>query len=121
VNIAKAVDSSIRLRSKKELIEGFVDKMTVSGNVEEDWKLFVSEQKEKELNSLIETERLKPAETQRFVNNALRDGILRTTGTDIDGILPPISRFAITGERARIKDGVINKLLVFFEKYFGAA
>lgn len=121
VNIAKAVDSSIRLRSKKELIEGFVDKMTVSGNVEEDWKQFVSEQKEKELNSLIETERLKPAETQRFVNNALRDGILRTSGTDIDGILPPISRFAITGERARIKDGVINKLLVFFEKYFGAA
>lgn len=121
VNIAKAVDSSIRLRSKKELIEGFVDRMTVSGNVEEDWKQFVLEEKEKELNSLIETEKLKPAETQRFVNNALRDGILRTTGTDIDGILPPISRFAITGERARVKDGVINKLLVFFEKYFGAA
>jgi type I restriction enzyme R subunit len=121
VNIAKAVDSSIRLRSKKELIEGFVDRMTVSGNVEEDWKQFVSEQKEKELNSLIETEKLKPEKTQKFVENALRDGILRTTGTDIDGILPPISRFTITGERARIKDGVINKLLVFFEKYFGAA
>ena len=121
VNIAKAVDSSIRLRSKKELIEGFVDRMTVSGNVEEDWKQFVSEQKEKELNSLIETEKLKPEKTQKFVENALRDGILSTTGTDIDGILPPISRFTITGERARIKDGVINKLLVFFEKYFGAA
>ena len=70
---------------------------------------------------MIESEKLTQSKTQKFVENDLRDGIIRTTGTDIDGILPPISRFTITGERARIKDGVINKLLVFFEKYFGAA
>lgn len=121
VNIAKAVDSSIRLRSKKELIEGFVEKMTVSGNVEEDWKQFVSEQKETELKALIETEKLKSDETRRFVNNALRDGNLRTTGTDIDEVLPPMSRFINPGERDRKKQGVINKLLLFFEKYWGAA
>ena len=45
------------------------------------------------------------------------DGSLKTTGTEIDRIMPPVSRFG--GGRAVKKQGVIERLKVFFEKYFG--
>ena len=93
VDIRKAVDSSMQLRSKKELIEGFIDKVNVNTKVEEDWQRFVDEQKENDLDNLIKEERLKPEETKKFINNSFRDGILKTTGTDVDKILPPVSRF----------------------------
>ena len=51
-------------------------------------------------------------------DNSFRDGALKTTGTDIDRILPPASRFG-GGNRQERKRGVIVKLLGFFEKYSG--
>ena len=115
--IDKAVNSSIELRSKKALIEGFIARVNVSADLDEDWQKFVREQKETDLNALIEDEALKPEETKRFMDNALRDGALKTTGTDMDGLLPPISRFG--GGRAEKKQTVIDKLMAFFEKYLG--
>ncbi|MEG1985441.1 MAG: type I restriction endonuclease subunit R, partial [Oscillospiraceae bacterium] len=117
--IDKAVNSSIELRSKKELIEGFISRVNTSANVEDDWGKFVSEQKESDLSAIIENEKLKSTETRKFVDNAFRDGVLKTTGTDIDKILPPVSRFGGGGGRAAKKQSVIQKLLDFFEKYLG--
>ena len=53
------------------------------------------------------------------MHNAFRDGALKTTGTDVDKILPPVSRFGGGGSRDKKKQTVIDKLKVFFEKYFG--
>ena len=53
------------------------------------------------------------------MQNAFRDGALKTTGTDVDKILPPVSRFGGGGSRDKKKQIVIDKLKVFFEKYFG--
>jgi len=117
--IDKAVGSSIELRSKKELIEGFILKVNISSSVDDDWHKFVLEQKEADLSTMIDAEKLKPDETRRFVDNAFRDGILKTTGTDVDKILPPVSRFGGGGGRTVKKQGVIDKLLSFFEKYLG--
>ena len=61
---------------------------------------------------------IKQEETKKFIDNSFRDGILKTTGTDIDKILPPVSRFG-GGNRAAKKQNVIEKLMIFFEKYFG--
>ena len=52
------------------------------------------------------------------MENAFRDGEIKTAGTDIDKLMPPISRFG-GGGRAMKKQGVIDKLKTFFEKYFG--
>jgi len=118
VSIDKAVNSSIQLRSKKELIEHFIDTVNASTKVDEDWRRFVHEQKESDLAELISEEKLKQEETKRFMDNSFRDGILKTTGTDIDKIMPPVSRFG-GGNRAAKKQSVIEKLMKFFEKYFG--
>ncbi|MCL2829271.1 MAG: type I restriction endonuclease subunit R [Betaproteobacteria bacterium] len=115
--IEKAVSSSMELRSKKALIEGFIERVNTSTQVDDDWQKFVQEQKERDLSSLIAAENLKPEETRRYVDNSFRDGAMRTTGTDLDRILPPVSRFG--GGRAARKQGVIERLTAFFEKYLG--
>lgn len=115
--IDKAIKSSLELRSKKELIEHFIETINAKTDVEKDWRKFVAEQKEADLTDIITKEKLKPEEARKFIENSLRDGILKTTGTDIDKIMPPISRFG--GGRATKKQEIIKKLKAFFEKYFG--
>lgn len=118
--IDKAVNSSIALRSKKELIERFVEQVNVSETTPDNWQQFVKVQKEEDLSELIADEKLKEQEARRFVDIAFRDGTLKTTGTDIDKILPPVSRFGNGGgNRAVKKQSVIDKLVSFFEKYLG--
>ena len=91
--IDKAVNSSIELRSKKELIEGFLARVNHTTQVDDEWRRFVVEQKENDLTKIIGDEQLKEEETQRFIAGSFRDGVLKTTGTDVDRILPPVSRF----------------------------
>lgn len=119
VDISKAIGASLQLRSKKELIENFIASVNASTDVDTDWQTFVKQQKEADLNEIIETENLRPEETQRFVESSFRDGEIRTTGTDIDKILPPMSRFGGSGNRQEKKQSVIQKLMSFFERYFG--
>ena len=121
-SIDRAIDSSIQLRSKKELIHGFINTMNATTVVERDWHTFVAQQKEEDLGEIIQTEKLKPEETKRFLDNSFRDGTLKTTGTDIDKLMPPVSRFGRGGgKRAAKKQGIIAKLASFFEKYLGVA
>ena len=75
---------------------------------------YVQQQKQQELEQIIAEEKLKPAEAQRFVANAFRDGAFKTTGTDIDQILPPVSRFG-GGNRTEKKKTIIQRLAQFFE------
>ena len=116
--IDRAIDSSLQLRSKKALIHGFIQTVNAETEVDRDWQAYVRQQKQQELEEIIAEEKLKPAEAQRFVDNAFRDGALKTTGTDIDKILLPVSRFG-GGNRAEKKKSIIRRLAQFFEKYFG--
>lgn len=118
VAIDKAIKSSLQLRSKKELIENFIATINTSTDVNTDWQRFVREQRETDIQTLIAEEKLKPEETRKFVENAFRDGVLKTTGTDVDRLMPPVSRFG-GGSRDKKKQTVIEKLKAFFEKYFG--
>ena len=118
VNIAKAVSASMQLRSKKELIEDFVASVNTETDIDAAWEAYVKQRKQDDLNEIIASENLKADETSKFVENAFRDGAIRTTGTDIDKILPVMSRFG-GGNRQEKKKTVIEKLKAFFEKYFG--
>ena len=118
ITIRKAIDASPELRSKKVLIENFIDGINDVDDVMTEWRTYVAEEKERELTAIIEEEKLKPDETRKFIENAFRDGSVKTTGTDIDKIMPPVSRFG-GGNREEKKQGIINKLLKFFERFFG--
>lgn len=116
--IDKAIKSSLALRSKKELIDGFISKINADTNVMDDWGKFVKEQKEIDLKKIINDENLNEEETRKFLDNAFRDGQVKTNGTDIEKILPPMRRFG-EGNRAEKKENIIVKVKKFFEKYFG--
>ena len=118
ITIQKAVDASPELRSKKALIETFIQGINDVSDVLLEWRTFVAEEKEKQLAAIIAEENLKDQETRRFMEHAFRDGSVRTTGTDIDKLMPPISRFG-GGNRAEKKQTIIVKLQAFFERFFG--
>ncbi len=117
-SIDKAIRSSLALRSKKELIDKFISKINADTNVYSDWTKFVREQKEIDLENLIKEENLNEEETRKFLDNSFRDGEVKTTGTDIEKILPPMRRFG-GGNRTEKKQTIIAKIKKFFEKYFG--
>lgn len=116
--IDKAIKSSLALRSKKDLIDGFIAKINANTNVMEDWTKFVKEQKETDLKKLIDEEELNEEETRKFLSNSFRDGQVKINGTDIEKILPPMRRFG-GGNRTERKQTIIEKVVKFFEKYFG--
>ena len=118
IAIDRAIKSSIELRSKKELIENFIATINTQTDVNADWKKFVMEQRETDLANLITEEKLKDEETRKYIDNAFRDGFVKTSGTEIDKLMPPVSRFG-GGNRAAKKQGIIDKIKDFFEKYFG--
>ncbi|MCR5550503.1 MAG: type I restriction endonuclease subunit R [Bacteroidales bacterium] len=117
--ISKAIGASMNLRSKKELIEDFIQTVNSEEDVNGAWEEYVKQKKEEELTTIIQEEKLKPAETRKFIDNAFRDGQVRTTGTDIDKILPAMSRFGGGENRSYKKMSVIKRIQAFFEKYLG--
>ncbi|TCO07007.1 type I restriction endonuclease subunit R [Natronoflexus pectinivorans] len=118
ISIKKAIDSSIELRNKKDLIERFIDSLNPSSNIDDDWHSFVDAKKVEEIDKIIEEENLNKEETYNFINNAFRDGYVQTTGTAITKVLPPVSRFTATGDRTKKRETVIEKLSAFFNKFW---
>ena len=119
ITINKAIDASPELRSKKQLIETFIAGINDVDDVMTEWHDYVAESREADLSAIIAEEKLKPQDTRKFLENAFRDGEIKTSGTDIDKLMPPVSRFGGGGARAKKKQGVIEKLKAFFERYFG--
>lgn len=119
-DINRAICSSPQLRSKKELIENFIATINASTRVDDDWKKFIVKQKEADLKQIIDDEKLKPEETKKFIDNSFRDGDIKTSGTDLDKLLPPMGLFGDAGKKRQAKkQTIIEKLSKFFEKYLG--
>lgn len=118
MTIKKAVDASPELRSKKALIESFISSVNDIDDVMDVWHNYVIEMKEKDLAVIIEEERLKSDETREFMDKSFQYGEFKTIGTDIDKIMPPVSRFGGSG-RAKRKETLIRRLIMYFEKFRG--
>ena len=119
VNIDKAMSANLELRSKKELIEQFIKTLNLNSDVVNDWQTFADNSKTKELEKIIEEEKLKPEKTRKFIANAFRDGELKSTGTGFADILPSVPMFSKDNVRAKKKTTILEKLRLFFEKYLG--
>lgn len=117
-DINKAIDSSVELRNKKDLINQFITSLDIHSVVDDDWQKFVDKKKIEELEKIIDNEGLDHDATFAFVRNSFRDGSVATTGTAITKVLPPVSRFSPTGERTQKRESVLSKLTSFFERFF---
>lgn len=119
IDINKAIDSSVELRNKKDLINQFIASLDVHSVVDDDWQEFVDKKKLEELEEIIASEELDPEATHAFISKAFRDGMVETTGTAIASVLPPVSRFSPSGERTKKRESVISRLTEFFERFVG--
>ncbi|WP_198931979.1 type I restriction endonuclease subunit R, EcoR124 family [Ileibacterium valens] len=121
VQIEKAVGASPELRSKKELIKDFIDQLNGKEDDSEDiaseWNEFVDERRTTELTQIIAEEKLRPEPTWQFMEEAFQAGELRTTGTGVNEILPPSSRFNKSGREEK-KRKTILRLGQFFDRFF---
>ena len=118
VSIRKAVDSSVELRNKKDLIEQFIASLNPSTEINKGWHSFIEGKKLEELNRIIEDENLNRDETYKYIANAFRDGYVQETGTAITKVLPPVSRFSKSGERTKKRESVMERLIAFFNRFW---
>lgn len=118
VSIGKAVDSSMELRNKKDLIMRFIESVNSRSDVDAEWGKFVNEARICELNQIIAHENLNKSETYRFIKNAFREGVVQTTGTDIVKLLPPTSIFSTENNITDKLQAVVDKITAFFERFF---
>ena len=116
--IDRAVNASPSLRNKKDLIEAFVDDLNIAGDVADEWRVYIEAKRAAELERIIVEENLKPEPTRAFVDTAFRDGAIKTTGTAVTKILPPVSRFSQGSNHSEKKRTVLERLTTFFERFF---
>ncbi|MDR3022094.1 MAG: type I restriction endonuclease subunit R [Clostridiales bacterium] len=126
INIEKAIDSSIELRSKKDLIFAFVGTINTTQNSEQvytDFETFMNSKRKEELAELIKNENLQEKETYDFVKKAFRNGEIEQSGDEINKLFKPqtkVSRFNkdTAGQSYSQKQELLNKVMLFFERFF---
>lgn len=122
--ISRAVDSSPSLHNKKDLIQDFLDKVSVaSDDVQADWKEHVRERSTAELEKIIVEERLNPEPTRAFMADAWLAGGVPVQGERIGRLMKQTgSRFGRSngGEtRAARKNRLIEKLQTLCDRFAG--
>ncbi|RJN31782.1 type I restriction endonuclease subunit R [Nesterenkonia natronophila] len=119
-DIERSVDASPSLRNKKDLILQFVDKVSITGTVEDEWRSYIEQKRTEELHTLIDEENLKPEETESLVADAFRDGAVPAVGTRINTLFAQrSSRFSRANTHGAKKQTVIDKLNTYFERFKG--
>jgi len=118
-SISRNINASPSLRSKKDLIEQFIQSVSFAAPIDEQWTAFITQKRNTELESLILQEELKAKETRRFMQRAFRNGELKTAGQAVSKLLPNISRLTENNRYILTKQRVLDKLDAFFKRFFG--
>ena len=114
-SLGSAMNSSFALRSKVKLIENFIETLGTE-DVKKTWESYIKQQIVDDLENIIQSENLNPGKTYQFTHDSLENGRFDTSGTALNQILPPMSRFSKS--RASVKERVIEKLREFFDRYW---
>lgn len=67
VNVERAINSSLELRNKRELIMTFINKVDPGTDVVQEWATFVDQEMKNELELMIAENKLKPEETRTSI------------------------------------------------------
>ncbi|EOD4837283.1 type I restriction endonuclease subunit R [Campylobacter upsaliensis] len=118
--ILKLLDSSLSLRSKKELFLRFIDSLHTQSNVAKDFSTYIKTHKNNALQDIINALNLDPKKTKEFMQDSFERGELRDYGRAFDEILPPSPLFGKGAEQThKVRKQTLEKLQVFFELFKG--
>lgn len=133
--IRSSVAASPELRDKQDLIDRFLEmagfsempaKFDINPNMSEEerhnlvssqWEKFISDSMRSELDDIIKSEKLKPAETEELMREAFETDGIPQEGTAVAKILPPVSRFAKGNPQAEKRRRVTGLLSRFYERF----
>ena len=119
-HIVKLLDSSLSLRSKKELLLRFIESLNPQSDVAKDFSTYIAARKDENLSSIITELKLKPEKTRAFIQDAFERGELRDYGQAFGEILPPSPLFGKGAEQtSEIRKQALEKLQAFFELFKG--
>ncbi|MEB2808562.1 type I restriction endonuclease subunit R [Campylobacter upsaliensis] len=118
--ILKLLDSSLSLRSKKELFLRFIDSLHTQSNVAKDFSTYIKTHKNNALQDIINALNLDPKKTKEFMQDSFERGELRDYGRAFDEILPPSPLFGKGAEQThKVRKQTLEKLQAFFELFKG--
>ncbi|EGK8111752.1 type I restriction endonuclease subunit R [Campylobacter upsaliensis] len=118
--ILKLLDSSLSLRSKKELFLRFIDSLHTQSNVAKDFSTYIKTHKNNALQDIINALDLDPKKTKEFMQDSFERGELRDYGRAFGEILPPSPLFGKGAEQThKIRKQALEKLQAFFELFKG--
>ncbi|EPH5974348.1 type I restriction endonuclease subunit R [Campylobacter upsaliensis] len=118
--ILKLLDSSLSLRSKKELFLRFIDSLHTQSNVEKDFRAYIKTHKNNALQDIINALNLDPKKTKEFMQDSFERGELRDYGRAFGEILPPSPLFGKGAEQThKVREKALEKLQAFFELFKG--
>ncbi|ELG7726339.1 type I restriction endonuclease subunit R [Campylobacter upsaliensis] len=118
--ILKLLDSSLSLRSKKELFLRFIDSLHTQSNVAKDFSTYIKTHKNNALQDIINALDLDPKKTKEFMQDSFERGELRDYGRAFDEILPPSPLFGKGAEQThKVRKQALEKLQAFFELFKG--
>ncbi|EIL6895012.1 type I restriction endonuclease subunit R [Campylobacter upsaliensis] len=118
--ILKLLDSSLSLRSKRELFLRFIDSLHTQSNVEKDFSAYIKTHKNNALQDIINALNLDPKKTKEFMQDSFERGELRDYGRAFDEILPPSPLFGKGAEQThKVRKQALEKLQAFFELFKG--
>lgn len=116
-NITNILNSNPQLRSKRELIEQFID-TTLDGidadDIEEEYDKFVGVEKEKALVKLVDTEKLHREEVTRVIDTYLYDG-RKPLNEEIARTLQVKPKLL---ERKKVIPRILEEIVGFVEKFY---
>ena len=140
-SIKAAVDASSELRSKKALIEGFIAQLNEkelekladysdntavydsNGNklsVVDCWSEYVKQKYDHDLEQLVQSEGLNDALTRKFMEKSFSAGEVSELGTDINDLMPRMSRFGSAAKaRAEKKSRIVESMKNMFNEFVG--
>lgn len=116
-NITNILNSNPQLRSKRELIEQFIDTALEgisSSDIEEEYDKFVEVEKEKALSQLVDKEKLHRVELIEVIDNYLYDGRKPLT----DDIAKTLQVKPKLLERKKVIPRILDEIVGFVEKFY---
>ncbi|EAI7258821.1 type I restriction endonuclease subunit R [Campylobacter upsaliensis] len=118
--ILKLLDSSLSLRSKRELFLRFIDSLHDQSNVAKDFSTYIKMCKDNALQDIIDSLNLDPKKTKNFMQDSFERGELRDYGRAFGEILPPSPLFGKGAEQThKVRKKALEKLQAFFELFKG--
>jgi type I restriction enzyme R subunit len=126
-NIESAMDSSIQLRNRKDILNDFIkhiaDKQIVGEAVYKEFDVFIDKKRKEEFNRLVKEQNLNETKTYEFIQKVFRTGHVESGGEDIMKLFNEnkSSRFTAAGA-AQIennKQTLVNEITRFYERFSG--